>query len=124
MNRQIRDRWIAALRSGQYEQGQGALNDGGRFCCLGVLCELAVADGVLARKTSGNDSLVRYVVPGDPQQEATGALPPAVRQWAGINGGDGDIMMSAGPRRFGVIELNDLDHATFDQIATVVEHYL
>lgn len=30
--------WLAALRSGKYEQGYGLLMDGeGRFCCLGVL---------------------------------------------------------------------------------------
>jgi hypothetical protein len=32
--------WVEALRSGQYEQGKGNLNKNGKFCCLGVLCEL------------------------------------------------------------------------------------
>lgn len=38
------DRWIAALVSGQYRQGQGylkmVLKDHCEFCCLGVLCDL------------------------------------------------------------------------------------
>jgi len=39
MNRIIRDRWIAALRSGEYQQGRELLRTkDGTFCCLGVLC--------------------------------------------------------------------------------------
>lgn len=30
--------WTAALRSGNYPQGQRRLINGGAFCCLGVLC--------------------------------------------------------------------------------------
>ena len=41
MKREVRDRWTAALRSGQYEQGKGSFLDyGGAYCCLGVLCDV------------------------------------------------------------------------------------
>lgn len=41
MNKEIKDRWIAALRSGDYKQGKDQLrNFDNRFCCLGVLCDL------------------------------------------------------------------------------------
>ena len=43
----IRARWVAALRSGEYEQARKVLRSGDAYCCLGVLCELAVADGVI-----------------------------------------------------------------------------
>lgn len=33
--------WVAALRSGKYKQGVGGLRRDDRFCCLGVLCEIA-----------------------------------------------------------------------------------
>ena len=33
-------KWVAALRSGEYEQGRGCLQMGGKFCCLGVACEI------------------------------------------------------------------------------------
>lgn len=33
-------KWIEALRSGRYEQGRSALCDSGRYCCLGVGCEV------------------------------------------------------------------------------------
>ena len=36
----IKQRWIDALRSGQYLQGRGQLQADGKFCCLGVLCEV------------------------------------------------------------------------------------
>lgn len=37
--------WVAALRSGEYEQGRGNLHDKGKFCCLGVW--LKVVEGIL-----------------------------------------------------------------------------
>ena len=41
MKTDIKKLWIAALRSGKYKQGRGRLRDGNKFCCLGVLCDLA-----------------------------------------------------------------------------------
>jgi|SRR5712671_2579910 len=40
MNADIKVKWVAALRSGKYRQGEGYLQKDGRFCCLGVLCDL------------------------------------------------------------------------------------
>lgn len=34
------ERWLAALRSGEYRQGGGVLRRGDKFCCYGVLCDL------------------------------------------------------------------------------------
>lgn len=34
-------KWVAALRSGEYEQGRSNLHWGGKFCCLGVACVVA-----------------------------------------------------------------------------------
>lgn len=39
MKKELYEKWTAALRSDQYEQGRYALNCNGKFCCLGVLCE-------------------------------------------------------------------------------------
>lgn len=41
MKRELRDKWVAALRSGKYEQGQKTLVRDNRYCCLGVLCDVA-----------------------------------------------------------------------------------
>jgi hypothetical protein len=40
MSIEVRDRWVAALRSGEYEQGTGEFEHKGRYCCLGVLCDV------------------------------------------------------------------------------------
>ena len=37
---QLIPKWLAALRSGTYQQGEGRLNSHGKYCCLGVLCEI------------------------------------------------------------------------------------
>jgi hypothetical protein len=46
MNSEIKKAWVEALRSGEYEQGFGALNITGKYCCLGVLCDLAAKRGM------------------------------------------------------------------------------
>lgn len=41
MDPEWKAKWLEALRSGRYEQGQGYLkNKKNKFCCLGVLCDL------------------------------------------------------------------------------------
>lgn len=45
MNPEWRDRWVTALRSGDYNQGVGSLiGEGNTFCCLGVLCNIINPD--------------------------------------------------------------------------------
>lgn len=42
---EILNRWVEALESGKYPQGVGMLKTlDGRFCCLGILCELSQLD--------------------------------------------------------------------------------
>lgn len=49
MKKDIKAQWVAALRSGEYQQGRGQLNFNGHYCCLGVLCEIAVKAGVAVK---------------------------------------------------------------------------
>jgi len=42
MKPSIKKAWIEALRSGEYAQTRGSLRDESGFCCLGVLCDVAV----------------------------------------------------------------------------------
>src|SRR5690242_5189213 len=63
MNLTIRDRWIAALESGNYEQGAGRLRQGDKFCCLGVLCDI-VAEEIGGRWKELNNNMV-FVVDGE-----------------------------------------------------------
>lgn len=43
VDRELVQKWVAALRSGEYKQGYGRLHlaKDNSFCCLGVLCEVA-----------------------------------------------------------------------------------
>lgn len=43
MNPRLKEEWVKALRSGDYEQGTVRLcNDDDQFCCLGVLADIAI----------------------------------------------------------------------------------
>lgn len=41
MDAKLKKKWVKALLSGEYRQGLGALESGGRYCCLGVLRHVA-----------------------------------------------------------------------------------
>lgn len=44
MRPELKQKWIDALRSGNYSQGEAFLRDNNdNFCCLGVLCDVADA---------------------------------------------------------------------------------
>lgn len=41
MNKEVKEKWVTALTSGEYEQGVGQLKTpDNKYCCLGVLTEL------------------------------------------------------------------------------------
>lgn len=44
MNAEIKAKWIAALRSGQYTQAHYSLRNYTSHCCLGVLLDVAAPD--------------------------------------------------------------------------------
>ena len=73
MKKQIAERWIAALESGEYKQGMRALRAGDEYCCLGVLCDLMDKDGWWP----GFSVEWTYLGEG-------GMLPLEVMQWAGL----------------------------------------
>lgn len=116
MDATVKAQWLAALRSGEYRQGVGALNKDGKFCCLGVLCDLAAKAGVVETEIDP-DGYTRY-------DDFTGSLPPAVKFWSGVKGDFGHL-----PERIIVNEadcrqlsdLNDSAEASFTQIADIIE---
>lgn len=62
MNHEYEEKWVAALRSGKYLQGQGALrqlvNGELRYCCLGVLCDVAGARWVVYTSSENGKSKI------------------------------------------------------------------
>ena len=51
MDAKLKAKWVKALRSGRYKQGEGYLKDGDTYCCLGVLCRVQGVDPELASAT-------------------------------------------------------------------------
>lgn len=100
MNPEIKARWVRALREGQLEDGtpieQGKRRletEDGKFCCLGVLCKIAVADGVIERRIvhdphpAGPAWPIQYGTgePGPFGNWESSILPFPVAEWAGLN---------------------------------------
>jgi hypothetical protein len=52
MNKEIKARWLEALRSGKYEQGTTYLKNGDKYCCLGVLCDVVGVEPELLSERS------------------------------------------------------------------------
>lgn len=120
MRHTIRERWIEALRSGRYRQAYGRLarryQSQLKVCALGVLCELAVEEGVTTRTTSDNHG-VTY---GNTHENSV--LPPEVAVWAGLRDcrpmvrhpDDGLVFAS-------IDSLNDDGKLPFDEIAKLID---
>lgn len=134
MNPVIKAMWLEDLRSGNFPQGTGLLHrahsDNGsdhRFCCLGVLSERAVAEGVCEREPhreadNVNTSFRGVKVYVDPDGYADHHyLTPAIRAWAGLDESDPYVVING--RRSRLSQHND-EGATFEQIADAIEEQL
>jgi hypothetical protein len=109
MKKSIMKKWVAALRSGEFEQGTEALERYGKYCCLGVLSALASVEGVcdIEKKDDGE-----YAYDG-----RTGCLPASVMKWAGIKGANDNCKLPDGTH---LTILND-NGTPFTEIANLVE---
>lgn len=85
MKEEIKKRWVEALRSGEFKQGTGALYnpDTGEHCVLGILCELAVQDGVVQRHDHEHGGPSVYGNLGGDDSDVV--VPPEVIEWAGLD---------------------------------------
>jgi hypothetical protein len=74
-----------ALESGEFPQGFYALDNRGKFCCLGVASFLAAEDGACFRSEEPNDAdSYGYSEEGSDQFE-TGGLLFSVHEWLGLS---------------------------------------
>lgn len=118
MDQAVKEQWVAALRSGEYEKGKGWLENDGHFCCLGVLSHLAHKAGACPRVQ--HHGRVTY--------GATPAhyyLPEEVKQWAGLEEGAGDsVVVKYMGYPMPLASLNDNQFNDFGPIADLIEEQL
>lgn len=122
----IKAKWVEALRSGEYTQGKGTLNrlkplgkdrEAG-LCCLGVLCEVGVKDGVIERRDEIDPEHASYrfiVEKSDLNNIWVDTMPSSeITNWAGL-----DVSAESD-----LAELNDDGGRSFVEIAAFVEERL
>ncbi len=126
MNQEVKRLWLEALRSGVFPQGTGALQNSGQFCCLGVLCELAVKNRIIPPPN----------VEGYYDGELT-YLPTSVKNWAGLSTDNPSVYVAkelwermnfdaakvCSETNLSLAEINDLD-VPFTEIAQLIEDQL
>ena len=112
MNKEIKAKWVSALRSGDYVQGKGQLRRGNKFCCLGVLCNIHAQEHPESTWLEHRDTYLGEI----------GLLPNEVTKW--IGGGCGITgRVSIGGDYQSLVSHNDAGR-TFLEIADAIESQL
>lgn len=100
--------WVKALRSGEYTQGKTYLRSADdKFCCIGVLCDLAVEAGIIPAPTEKSE--YAYIFGG------LCTPPKEVKNWAGLASYDAAYGNESLTRD------NDVRGKTFTEIADIIE---
>ncbi len=133
MKKEVKQKWLERLRSGEIEQTSCRLGDeDGARCCLGVLCDVAVEEKVipppiLNEEGPQSDRVLIYGVDDDSNK---GVLPQAVVDWAGLENSCPQVedpMTITSRVTKDKIETNTLmqmndEGMTFEEIAEVIEN--
>lgn len=83
MKPDIKKKWLEALRSGEYKQGQSYLHINSKFCCLGVLCDLHRKETNQGDwSPHGSSNVFTYL-------NISSTLPEEVQEWSGMKNGYG-----------------------------------
>ena len=94
-------KWITALRSGEYKQTKSRLQDHKGYCCLGVACR------VINKKNSEDAGILIGVTPDEQRHSPT---------WLKMISRDVDKRFGSG-----LVSMNDVKLANFDEIADILE---
>lgn len=115
--------FVNALRSGKYRQGRGKLAEYKpeekrvRYCCLGVACEVAKANGLELRRERVD---FEYGYAHDQKGLDTSLLPRSVRDWFGFDSENPLLVTS--PRDYYAVDCNDELRWPFQKIADAFEN--
>ncbi len=119
----VKAEWVKRLRSGAYKQGFGYLrNTDDSYCCLGVLCEIAVEQGIIPEPKQYPGMAWGYVDTSQGDSARFGGPPKAVYRWAvGWPEGANSWRPTWVSR---LIDMNDDEKKSFNQIAEYIEENL
>lgn len=117
MKPEIKQLWVKALRSGEYQQVTGSLKTATGYCCLGVLadCYVQAIPDAQWRRYPGMDW---YIFEHPSQFESSSCLPnddDVFVNWAGH--------MTDDTQRY-LTDMNDDLQCSFNEIANWVEENL
>lgn len=112
MNPEIKSKWVAALRSGEYKQTQHILKDHVGHCCLGVLCEISKAETGFGIPENLDEA----------SKDHHQLLGPTVMKWADLPYVKGDVVLIGNTRDY-LADVNDAGY-TFTEIADAIEAQL
>ena len=126
MDAKLKEKWVAALRSGKYKQGVGSLkrkSDTGeeQFCCLGVLCDIFPKgrgnwDDFYNYNFDIPKSINSFNWQGERRTNTSvsGTLDDTILEYVGLTDNQAQKLMT----------FNDDDKRSFNWIASYVERYL
>ena len=120
MNAEWKQKWVDALRSGEYEQAEGKLRRISGYCCLGVLCDLVKGELGLEWKQWDGENYFELGAGG-----ANAGLPKSVTDLVGLPDDVGLVKLPRPIKITNRVEgnlayLNDAG-ADFNFIADVIE---
>ena len=109
-------KWLEALRSGKYEQGKYVLcstEDGDRFCCLGVACDVYKQTHPEFKVYTNDEGNRKF-------GESDEVLPSVVKEWLGLDTDTGAYKETDGDTRALTTD-NDERDLDFEAIARIIE---
>lgn len=120
MKSEIKQKWLNALRSGEYSQGRYQLRDDcNHFCCLGVLTDLYLKE-TNQEWIEGQEQFAYYA---PSKRGDTGeVLTQEVIEWAGLEEHNPTIFIRT--RNKQISDLNDFENLSFDEISDLIESQL
>lgn len=118
MNARVKQLWMEALRNGEYPQGTGYLYRDGKYCCLGVLCDL-----------HSKETGTKWVLYPDERNihlylNSRYGLPLEVVQWSGLTLMDPVIDGFTLSSYNDGVENNGIPFTRFPEMADLIENAL
>jgi hypothetical protein len=104
-------KWTEALRSGEYKQCKGKMEEDGKFCCLGVLTDLYNKEHLKCPVEFQNEF-------GNEELRAV------VADWAGMKSSSGNFVCKNG-NETNLADINDSERAKrgFKGIAKIIDRH-